>query len=152
MNYDAYGTQMGGGASSTFGFTGQQNDAESGLVYLRARMYDPAVGSFLQRDPASSLTGQNYVYAADNPLVDTDPFGLLVTSLCAGGSVADLFGVTGQICINDVNGSLVTSETVGVGVGAGADVTLQGQVSPYSNSVDQGFGYDVGVNSGPLGV
>jgi RHS repeat-associated protein len=32
-------------------FTGEQQDSESGLVYLRARMYDPQIGRFLQRDP-----------------------------------------------------------------------------------------------------
>jgi RHS repeat-associated protein len=38
------------GASSEWTFTGEQNDP-TGLVYLRARYYEPALGRFLNRDP-----------------------------------------------------------------------------------------------------
>ena len=34
-----------------FGYTGQYQDNESGLVFLRARYYDPASQQFLSRDP-----------------------------------------------------------------------------------------------------
>ncbi len=40
---------------------------------LRARQYDPSIGRFTSIDPAGS--GDAYGYAADNPLVNTDPFG-----------------------------------------------------------------------------
>jgi len=79
--YDAYGTQTASGTGSTFGFTGQQTDAESGLVYLRARYYDPSTGVFLQRDPyplASNnpLTVNRYVYANNSPTTMVDPSGM----------------------------------------------------------------------------
>ncbi len=35
-----------------FDDTGNRRDAESGLLYLRARLYDPATGRFLSPDPA----------------------------------------------------------------------------------------------------
>jgi RHS repeat-associated protein len=38
-----------GASSQPFGYAGQQTDAESGFQYLRARMYDPSTGRFLQR-------------------------------------------------------------------------------------------------------
>ena len=32
-------------------FTGRRFDEESGIYYFRARVYDPKIGRFLQRDP-----------------------------------------------------------------------------------------------------
>jgi RHS repeat-associated protein len=51
-------------------------DAESGLIYLRARYYDPATGQFLNRDPLVDETRAPYSYAGNNPLNRTDPSGL----------------------------------------------------------------------------
>jgi RHS repeat-associated protein len=64
------------GVASAFGFTGAWTDDETGLVYLRARDYDPATGQFLQVDPAVDDTRQPYAYAYNNPLLWTDPTGL----------------------------------------------------------------------------
>jgi RHS repeat-associated protein len=59
-----------------FGYTGQYQDDESGLVYLRARYYDPASQQFLSRDPAVESTRQPYGYARGNPTNVVDPSGL----------------------------------------------------------------------------
>jgi RHS repeat-associated protein len=56
-------------------------DAESGLIYLRARYYDPATGQFMSRDPLVVLTGEAYGYVGDNPLNEVDPLGLCVAGL-----------------------------------------------------------------------
>jgi len=54
---DAFGvSQAAGTLGSTtqpFQFTGEQRDP-TGLIYLRARFYDPAIGRFLSRDPFSA--------------------------------------------------------------------------------------------------
>ncbi len=57
--------------------TGEQHDAESGLVYLRARSYDPASGRFLQPDPLGLGGGDHslYAYAGNRPTLLTDPRG-----------------------------------------------------------------------------
>jgi RHS repeat-associated protein len=65
-----------------FGYTGEQRDGETGFVYLRARMYDPALGRFLQRDPFAGLMGaplslNRYGYVENNPVNLTDPSGLI---------------------------------------------------------------------------
>jgi len=80
--YDPYGarTAQSGASSTLAGFTGQQTDQGSGLIYLRARMYDPATGVFLQRDaypfdPYQPLTLNRYAYANDNPVNVIDPTG-----------------------------------------------------------------------------
>jgi len=56
--------------------SGQYTDNESGLVYLRARYYDPGTGVFLTRDPLEAQTREAYGYVGGNPLNFTDPSGL----------------------------------------------------------------------------
>ena len=53
FSYAAFGATRSstGTAGTRFGFTGRENDPESGLLHYRARAYDPAVGRFLQQDP-----------------------------------------------------------------------------------------------------
>ncbi|MEA2645411.1 MAG: hypothetical protein QOE92_494 [Chloroflexota bacterium] len=63
-------------ASTSFGFTGQYRDPESGLIYLRARYYDPATGQFTSRDPMVSDTWQPFAFVAGSPLNRVDPSGL----------------------------------------------------------------------------
>jgi RHS repeat-associated protein len=64
------------GADSNIGFTGAWTDPTTGLVYLRARDYDPTTGQFLTIDPLADATGQPYTYVNNNPLQYTDPAGL----------------------------------------------------------------------------
>jgi RHS repeat-associated protein len=69
------------GASGTvYGFTGEQEDDASDLLYLRARYYNPALKVFQSRDPypgsARVPASQNgYSYVHGNPVNYTDPTG-----------------------------------------------------------------------------
>lgn len=57
-------------------FTGRFLDEESGLLYYRARYYDPTTGRFLQRDPEGYAQGPNlFAYCGNNPPSLTDPSG-----------------------------------------------------------------------------
>jgi RHS repeat-associated protein len=76
VSYTAYGTRTATGTASPLGFAGQYTDTETGLVYLRARYYDPATGGFLTADPALQKTGIPYSYANDDPVTGSDPTGL----------------------------------------------------------------------------
>jgi uncharacterized protein RhaS with RHS repeats len=46
FDYAPYGSQALGTPPSGPGYTGHANDPDTGLVYMQARYYDPAVGSF----------------------------------------------------------------------------------------------------------
>lgn len=66
------------GLANPLRFAGQVWDAESGLYYLRARYYDPALGRFISRDLLhTSLSARNaYAYVDNNPVNATDTQGL----------------------------------------------------------------------------
>jgi len=76
-SFDAYGnlTASSGTAVNPFGFGGQYGDSETGLIYMRARYYDPATAQFLSRDSLAGLTREPYAYVADNPTNLVDPAG-----------------------------------------------------------------------------
>jgi RHS repeat-associated protein len=63
-----------------FGYTGEQEDAGTGLAFLRARYYDPGVGRFSSKDPWpgtawQSQTLNRYTYVLNRPLLGGDPSG-----------------------------------------------------------------------------
>ncbi|NTW42101.1 MAG: RHS repeat-associated core domain-containing protein, partial [Cellulomonadaceae bacterium] len=58
-----------------FGYAGEYTDP-TGLIYLRARYYDPTSAQFLSIDALVSETAAPYGYADGNPLQLTDPLGL----------------------------------------------------------------------------
>jgi RHS repeat-associated protein len=85
-SYGAYGTisNTTGTVTNPFQYAGQYTDAESGLIYLRARYYDLTTGQFLSRDPLSAQTREPYGYAHGDPLNAVDPsgqFGFIITGL-----------------------------------------------------------------------
>lgn len=96
--YDSYGNLIAssGTTANTYGFTGEQQFGEAdGLVFLRARYYDPRVGRFLQTDPIGYQAGLNlYMYVHNNPLNWTDSYGLSQLGVWAKDS--GLIGVMGR--------------------------------------------------------
>ncbi|MFN8523147.1 MAG: polymorphic toxin-type HINT domain-containing protein [Chloroflexota bacterium] len=82
--------------SNPFTYTGEQTDPELGLINLRARMYDPNLGRFLQRDViwGSSWTPTSlnrFTYAMANPVTLVDPSGHCVEpvslTICSTGAI-----------------------------------------------------------------
>jgi RHS repeat-associated protein len=81
-DYTAFGEPRGtntGLGQSPYGFTGQEEDTDLGLVNMNGRLYDPVLGQFLQADPVISAPvsqGLNrYAYVNNSPLNATDPSG-----------------------------------------------------------------------------
>jgi RHS repeat-associated protein len=61
-------------------FTSRRQDADTGLVYMGARYYDPVIGRFVSMDPVGfddkNIHSHNrYAYANNNPLKYRDPDG-----------------------------------------------------------------------------
>ena len=69
-DYDAWGTPTkddGAQIDNPIRYAGEYFDDESGMIYLRARYYQPEVGRFISEDPAKD--GMNwYGYCAGNPV------------------------------------------------------------------------------------
>jgi RHS repeat-associated protein len=88
--FDAYGNKLGstGSATSALGYDGQYTSSDTGLIYLRARVYDPATAQFISADPAVAFTWEPYSFAFNNPLRWGDWGGLDAVALPLEGSDA----------------------------------------------------------------
>jgi RHS repeat-associated protein len=78
--YCAFGNLIeGNDHDNPYGFTGEQQFNEpDGLIFLRARYYDPSVGRFISRDPLGMIDGPNmYLYVHNNPVNYIDPTGMI---------------------------------------------------------------------------
>jgi RHS repeat-associated protein len=80
--YAAYGAPINGvgTAQTMYGFTGEPTDS-NGLVHLRARYYNPAVGIFPSLDPFEGMAGRpmslnGYSWVEGNAVNAGDPSGL----------------------------------------------------------------------------
>jgi RHS repeat-associated protein len=75
--YTPYGAveEHSGSASTPLGYDGQYRSEDTGLIYLRARVYDPETAQFMSVDPIVSQTEAPYFYAGDSPLNGSDPSG-----------------------------------------------------------------------------
>jgi RHS repeat-associated protein len=76
--YDPYGniSEKAGTATTPLGYDGQYTNADTGLIYLRSRTYDPATAQFISVDPLVAITRETYGYAEHNPVNELDPSGL----------------------------------------------------------------------------
>jgi RHS repeat-associated protein len=93
LAYDAWGQRMSGENPTPYGYKGQwgyYTDAETGLLLLTHRYYDPATGRFLTRDPIGAEGGVNlYAYTRNRPVMLRDSRGTFawVPAICAACAV-----------------------------------------------------------------
>ena len=69
-----------GSSGSSYKFTDQELDSETGLYNYDARLYDPEIGRFISADPIvpdpfNPQSLNRYSYVLNNPLIYTDPSG-----------------------------------------------------------------------------
>ena len=68
-------------------------DADTGLVHLGAREYDPETGAFTRRDPSGLEGGENqYAYAGGDPVNYWDPDGNFVAAVVVGAAAGAAIG------------------------------------------------------------
>ncbi len=90
--YRPYGERQGAANQDNqraIGYTGHVQDVDSGLVYMRARYYDPLVGRFMAVDPQAVSAGapgsfNRYAYVQGNPYRLKDPNGKWAEDLLIG--------------------------------------------------------------------
>ncbi len=119
--FDAFGTSLTANAAPTDPYAGYgaqwgyRADAETGLLLLGQRYYDPASGRFLNRDPIGYEGGTNlYAYGEDDPIDSIDPTGLSVSVIFTPA--------LGQISVrDDQTGEHVTVGNVWSGNGSSAN-------------------------------
>ena len=78
--YDAFGSVLKSEEQITnpFKYVGRFGvmDEGNGLLYMRARYYDSAIGRFINKDPIGLVGGLNlYAYGGNNPVNHIDPSG-----------------------------------------------------------------------------
>lgn len=173
--YSAYGTPTCEGTATTpLGYDAQYANSDTGLLYLRNRVYDPATAQFLRVDPLSLSTntlahatvrqyvaavlmsdrgGGPYAYASDNPLSNDDPTGLFTVGICVHGEVNFIVHIGASGCAQastsgEVGGTVSGSVGIAQGVGAGATVGPQTSNASHISELSGPF-----VNTGgQLGV
>ncbi len=79
--YDSFGkvqSQSNAGYDLRYGYTGREQDGETGLNYYRARYYDSANGRFISEDPLGFGAGDSNLsrYVFNSPTNWVDPSGL----------------------------------------------------------------------------
>ncbi|MCK6601863.1 MAG: TIGR02594 family protein [Bacteroidetes bacterium] len=77
--YAAFGevlySKLVGTAQTDFTYTGQEWDADLGLMNYKARLYDPQTRRFLSPDPLNQYASP-YIYVGNNPISLVDPSGM----------------------------------------------------------------------------
>ena len=91
--YDAFGVIEDENAAdiNPWRYCGEYYDTETGNIYLRARYYDPSIGSFITEDPARDGTNW-YSYCAGNPVSYIDPSGMILKILGSQQFTDDMVG------------------------------------------------------------
>ena len=106
-----------------FQFTGEYTDA-NGLLYLRARHYNPTMGMMLSLDPFEGVTERpmslnGYSYVEGNPVNWTDPSGMIAqpTQKRSPSNIAEPSGALGILsAISSVSGSVGLAKILSSGV------------------------------------
>jgi RHS repeat-associated protein len=149
--YEPFGvtTQTGSASTSSYKYTGREDDG-SGLIYYRARYYQPRLQRFIAEDPLGVLGGDAnlYAYVWNVPIRYSDPSGQLgFTGGTAGAGVGAIIGgAIGILRASISDCSLLSGFAQGATVGAATgflagsglglvDVALGGGLASFDVSI-----------------
>ncbi|MFH1722947.1 MAG: RHS repeat-associated core domain-containing protein [Candidatus Altiarchaeota archaeon] len=133
--YYPFGGVLSGG-DSRFTYTGQESDKETGLMYYKARYYNPSLRRFTQPDTIiqdyfDPQTLNRYAYVRNNPIKNTDPTG----NVYWGGVSKNLPNAVRGVIIANIGLAIAgvsvavdpISPPVGIAIGGvGAAIFLEG--------------------------
>jgi len=149
-SYRPYGERLTNGPASSSNdvwFTGRRQDVDTGLVYMGARYYDPALGRFISTDPKgfdeeSVHSFNRYAYANNNPQRYIDPNGRSPIdapfAIWDGGKFLGALGAWGFGTING-NESLAAAGVEGIReTRLGAGISLGAIFLPISSGTMKG--------------
>ena len=150
QNYDSFGN--GGGSGRTrYGYTGRERDPDTGMLYYRARFYDPQLGRFISEDPIGFRGGDVnlFGYVKNRPLLFRDPSGLQRCDPIVGAIIgAGAGGIVGTIA-GTVFGPAAGAAIGGLlGGGGGSFVGPEGTVIGGASGASTGA--VVGMVAGPV--
>jgi RHS repeat-associated protein len=85
LQYQAFGAN-GTSTLTRYTYTAREQDRVTGLIYYRARWYDPQQGRFLSEDPMGFRSGDPnaYAYVLNNPISLVDPTGEVIPFIIIG--------------------------------------------------------------------
>ncbi|WP_083755909.1 RHS repeat-associated core domain-containing protein [Methanosarcina acetivorans] len=152
-DYFPYGQVKSGGLEK-YGFTGQENDADTGLMYYGARYYSPEYRVFVQPDtmlpdPYNPQALNRYSYVLNNPVKYTDPTGHIVipaiviaavkvvsTVIDYGWNLYDF--ATDSWTIIDPNSNAFDKEVakIGLGLDIASELLDPDELSPINTPTD----------------
>ena len=108
-SYDPYGNanETGSGFTNPYQYAGREADT-AGLYYYRARYYSPTMGRFIGEDPIGFDGGQAnfYAYVGGNPLMVSDPMGLMPPTWSPVGPFPVDTGANSTITVNYYGGGV----------------------------------------------
>ncbi len=136
------------GVSNPFQYVGQagvMNDP-NGLLYMRARYYDPTTGRFIERDPTGLKGGVNqYAYTDNQPTDRVDPQGTSFQTAVAGAVVGTVVNVGFYVFNNQftddrttlqgVLGNAFSGAVAGFLIGGGYSALTQGFIGSAANGI-----------------
>ncbi|HKO47592.1 MAG TPA: RHS repeat-associated core domain-containing protein [Polyangiaceae bacterium] len=141
-HFDTFGAPWGSAVSWAqvpFGYTGQEQDSELGLVNMGGRLYDPSIGQFLSADPLiQEPSGQGlnrFAYVFNSPLNYTDPSGFSAEDVSEGAAIGVGTGFFTGLVVH-----LLTSGGAAGTVAASAAATTTAAVPAVADTALAGAG------------
>jgi RHS repeat-associated protein len=119
--YEPFGfiSQTGSASTNSYKYTGREDDG-TGLMYYRARYYQPRLQRFIAEDPIGFVGGDAnlYAYAQNNPLSYNDPSGYCPWCL-VGTALGATLNIGSQLATNGGNLGAINISQVGLAAASG---------------------------------
>ncbi len=148
--HDVFGaSSLLAGNSAAFTFSGERLDPETGMIFLRARCYEPDTGRFGSKDPLGLQAGPNgYAYCGSDPVNHTDPMGLDSDTTGLDFAIGLARTLAEPVCWASDAASLIGSFVPGNDASTFTPLSQlgQSQVARIAEGIQSGLSLDQSVN------